>query len=65
MAPISSPNCASDEGGVGEDARVVLRRLERLPSKIDGLAAVRLRRFGPAVMTSRRWQIAAKESAGP
>ena len=37
------------EGGVGEDARVVLRHLERLPSKIDGLAAVCLRLFGPAV----------------
>src|ERR1700730_7985111 len=27
------------EGGVGEDARVVLPRLERLPSKTAGLAA--------------------------
>ena len=36
-------------GGVGEDARVVLRHLERLPSKIAGLAAICLRRFGPAV----------------
>jgi hypothetical protein len=37
------------EGGVGEDARVVLGYLECLPSEIAGLAAVRLRLFGPAV----------------
>ena len=37
------------EGGVGEDARVVLPRLERLPSKIAGLAASCLRLLGPAV----------------
>src|SRR4051812_31519175 len=35
------------EGGVGEDTRVVLPRLERLPSKIDALAAICLRLFGP------------------
>src|SRR4051794_19041807 len=35
------------EGGVGENTRVVLPRLERLPSKIDALAAVCLRLFGP------------------
>src|SRR5438270_11773376 len=34
---------------IGEDARVVLCRLERLPNKIDGLAAVCLRRCGPTV----------------
>src|SRR3954454_17246667 len=34
------------EGGVGEDARVILSRLERLPSKIDALAAIYLRLFG-------------------
>jgi hypothetical protein len=37
------------EGGVGEDARVVLCRIERPPSKIDALAAICLRRFDPAV----------------
>src|SRR6266478_688775 len=37
------------EGGVGEDARVVLRRLERLPGKIVGLAVICFRRLGPAV----------------
>jgi hypothetical protein len=31
------------EGGVGEDARIVLARPERLPSKIDTLAAGCLR----------------------
>src|SRR5580700_4709860 len=36
-------------GGVGEDTRVVLRHLERLPSEIDGLAPGRLRLLGPAV----------------
>ena len=34
------------EGGVGEDAWVILRHLERLPSKIDGLTAISV---GPAV----------------
>src|SRR5205823_2295015 len=38
------------KGDVGEDARVVLPRLERLPSEIDALAAVCLRFFGPAVI---------------
>src|SRR5260370_23257010 len=37
------------ESGVGEDARVVLCHLERLPSEIAGPAAGRLRLFGPAV----------------
>src|SRR5438067_11710959 len=37
------------ESGIGEDARVVLRRFERLPGEIDALAAVRLWLFGPAV----------------
>ena len=37
------------EGGVGEDGRVVLPDLERLPSKIDALAAICLRLLGPAV----------------
>ena len=36
------------EGGVGEDARVVLARLERLPGKIAGFVASCLRYFGPA-----------------
>src|SRR5207244_12075572 len=36
-------------GGVGENARVVLRRLERPPGKIAGLAAGCLRLFGPAL----------------
>src|SRR5260370_37415835 len=35
------------ERGVREDARVVLRYLERLPSEIAGLAAGDLRRFSP------------------
>src|SRR5438132_13860568 len=35
-------------GGIGKDARVVLRHLQRLPSKIAGLAAGCLRLFGPA-----------------
>src|ERR1043166_3131127 len=34
-------------GGVGEDTGVVLPRLERLSSKVDALAAVCLRLFGP------------------
>src|SRR5260370_23893510 len=47
------------ECGIGKDARVVLCHLERLPGKIAGLATVRLRLFGPAViaepvMTVRR-----------
>src|SRR5437660_11050257 len=37
------------EGGVGEDARVVPRYLERLPSEIAGLAAGCLQVFSPAV----------------
>src|SRR5262245_13106183 len=46
-------------GAIGEDARVVLPHIERLPSEIDGLARGCLRRFGPAVsddrhMTDRR-----------
>src|SRR5438132_8066194 len=36
-------------GSVGEDARVVLRHLERLPSEVDGLAAECLRLANPAV----------------
>ena len=36
-------------GGVDEDARVVLRRLERPPSKLYALATACLRRFCPAV----------------
>src|SRR5712672_3299163 len=36
------------EGGVGEDARVVVRRLERMPSKVAGLAVGRLQLLGPA-----------------
>jgi hypothetical protein len=42
------------KGGVGEDVRVVIRRLERLPSKVDGPTAGRLRRFSPAVKLSAR-----------
>src|SRR5215813_4460199 len=38
------------QGGVGEDGRVVLRRLERLASEIDGVAAGCFRVFGPAVL---------------
>jgi len=38
------------KGGVGKDARVVLRRLERLPRKITGLAAGCLGLFGPSVI---------------
>src|SRR4051794_12936422 len=38
-----------NEGGVGKDARIVLRHMERLPSKIDGLATVGLPLVGPAV----------------
>src|SRR6266851_9235408 len=37
-------------GGIGEDARVVLRHLERLSSEIAALAAGCLRLFGPAVI---------------
>src|SRR5260370_22939757 len=37
------------ERGVREDARVVLRYLERLPSEIAGLAAGCLPRFAPTV----------------
>ncbi len=37
------------QGGVGEDARVVLRHLKRLPGKISGLMAVCLQRCGPTV----------------
>src|SRR5437868_11476192 len=37
------------KAGVGKDARVILPRLERLPSEIDGLAAGCLRLFGPAI----------------
>src|SRR5690242_20387557 len=36
-------------GGVDENARVVLPRMERLPSKITGLAPGCLRLLGPAV----------------
>src|SRR5271165_1709905 len=47
------------KAGVDKDARVVLPRLERLPSEVDGLAAGCFRLFGPAVsdevhMTDRR-----------
>src|SRR6266404_1722187 len=47
------------KAGVDKDARVVLPRLERLPSEIAGLAAGCLQLFGPAVsdevhMTDRR-----------
>src|SRR5205807_7123858 len=37
------------EGGVGEDARIILRRLERLPGKIDCLATICLRRLSPSL----------------
>src|ERR1700719_4258002 len=37
------------KAGIDKDARIVLPRLERLPSTIDGLAAGCLRLFGPAV----------------
>jgi hypothetical protein len=36
------------ESGVGKNARIVVHLLERLPSKIAGLAAGCLRVFGPA-----------------
>src|SRR5260370_42491918 len=47
------------DGGDGEDARVVLRHLERLPGEIAALAAGRLRFFAPTgnyerQMASRR-----------
>jgi hypothetical protein len=47
------------EGGVGEDAWVVLPHLERQPGKIAGLSTSCLRRFGPTFsdepqMTNRR-----------
>src|ERR1700730_13421853 len=35
--------------GVGEDARVALPHLERLPSEVAGLATACLRVFGPAL----------------
>jgi hypothetical protein len=35
------------EGGAGEDARIILRHLERLPGKIDRLATICFRHFGP------------------
>src|SRR5438445_11755536 len=41
------------ESGVGKDARVVLRDLERMPSKFDGLVPGSLRLFGPAVSDDR------------
>src|SRR4030081_1610169 len=45
--------------GAGEDARVVLSHVERLPGKIDALAAICLRRFGPVgsqtLRRSVRW----------
>ena len=55
--PVHQPDHRSDilaeisqhVGGVSQNARVVLRRLERPPSEIDALAAVWFRRFGPAV----------------
>src|SRR5713101_4623105 len=43
------PELSQHTGGIDEDARVVLPHLQRLPSKIDGLAAGCLRLFGPAV----------------
>ena len=47
QCPIDQPNHGADiladlnqhKGGVGEDARVGVRHLKRLPSKITGLAA--------------------------
>jgi hypothetical protein len=39
---------ASSRGPRGEDVRIVLTHPERLLGKIDGLATVYLRRFGPA-----------------
>ena len=53
------------EGGVGEDARVVRRHLERLPGEIAALAAGCLRFSAQPSMTSRKWQTAAQASAGP
>ena len=41
---------SQNKGRVGEDARVVLRHLERLPSEIDGFAAGCLRLLGPAIV---------------
>jgi hypothetical protein len=70
--PIDQPDHRTDvlaancqhEGGIGEDARVVLRRLERLPGKLDDLAATCLT-SSHLLVTSRMWQTAAPESAGP
>ena len=45
--------------------RVVSADLERLPGEIDGLAAVCLRFFGPAINERRMWQIAAQDITGP
>src|SRR5438132_4428180 len=52
-------------GGVGEDARIVLPRLERSPSKINALAAECLRLFGPAVSDQRHVTHRRHASAGP
>src|SRR5215831_19168593 len=41
---------SQDLGGVDEDARLVLRHVERLPSEIDGLASGWFWLFGPAVV---------------
>src|SRR6266404_1020069 len=57
QGPVDQPDHGTDvlaeirqhEGGVGEDARVVLRHLERLPGKIVGLTTTCLRLFGPTV----------------
>ena len=51
------------EGGVGEDARIVLPHLERLPSKIASLAAGCLRFFDPAVIDEHLVAIRAADSA--
>jgi hypothetical protein len=42
------PEIGQNEGGVGQDARIVARHLERLPSKIYRFAGS-LRFFGPAL----------------
>src|SRR5229473_5287447 len=55
--PVDQPHHGTDVlaeipqhvGDVSEDVRVVMRHLERLPRKIDGLAAICLWCFSPAI----------------
>src|SRR5580704_10131854 len=61
QSPVGQPNhrayvlaeASEHPGGIGEDARVVLSHLERLPGKVAGLGVSCLRLSGPTVTSAQ------------